>query len=327
MSSTQIPLDPATVEALCRDLDLAEVGAAFEGGTFAVVHAATARDGRAAVLKVGPPDDVPLLTYESDLIAAEFDFYARTASVLPVPEALAQTVAGGRPAFAMTLVPGESLVSIELPDAERAQVRRQLGRLVGSMQAVTGTRFGYQRSHDLLSADTWRGAFELMWRALLTDAATWNVDLPAAEILGLCERAAPLLDAVQTPVLVHFDLWDGNVLITRGPSGATIEGLIDGERAFWGDPLAELVSTSLFADPAADLPFLEGYAETAAEPLSFTPDVRARLALYQAYLSAIMLVEAVPRGRSDDREGEAFLRNALLAQITAADAALGDRGL
>lgn len=327
MSSTQVPLDPAVVDTLCRDLGLAEIGAPFEGGTFAVVHAATTRDGRPAVLKVGPPADVALLTYESDLTAAEFDFYARTAHVLPVPQALAQTVVADRPAFAMTLVAGDSLVALELTDDERTQVRRQLGRLVGRLGTVTGTAFGYDRAHDLLRADTWRGAFALMWAALLADAETWAVVMPAAEIRALCQRAAPLLDAVRTPVLVHFDLWDGNVLITRDASGPKIEGLIDGERAFWGDPLAELVSTSLFADPSIDAPFLEGYAETAAAPLAFTSDVRARLALYQAYLSAIMLVEAVPRGRSDDLEGAAFLRGALQAQLATAGRELAALGL
>jgi len=38
-----------------------------------------------------------------------------------------------------------------------------------------------------------------------------------------------LLDVVRTPRLIHFDLWDGNILVEAGQ----ITGLIDGERAFW----------------------------------------------------------------------------------------------
>ena len=37
----------------------------------------------------------------------------------------------------------------------------------------------------------------------------------------------PLLEPVTTPVLVHFDLWDGNVLL----DGARVSGIIDAESA------------------------------------------------------------------------------------------------
>ena len=43
------------------------------------------------------------------------------------------------------------------------------------------------------------------------------------------------------PALLHFDLWDGNVL--GGPDGLT--GLVDGERWLFGDPLMDIVSPAL----------------------------------------------------------------------------------
>ena len=326
MSATQVDLDPATSSALMRDLDLAAIGAPLGGGTFALVHAATTTAGEAVVLKVGPPPEVPLLTYERDLTAAEFDYYTRTAHVLPVPGVLAHTVAGGRPAFTMTLEPGRSLVDLDLDAGERAAVRRELGRYVGALRGVTGERFGYDRPDGLLAAATWVEAFERMWTTLFADAEQWAVDLPTARIVRLLSRAAPALTAVDTPVLVHFDLWDGNVLVSSTPDGPRIAAIIDGERAFWGDPVAELVSTSLFADPEDDEPFLAGFAETAGAPLVFSADVRARLSLYQAYLTAIMLVERAPRERADDLEEETFFRGMLSAQLDRADRALADLG-
>ncbi len=330
-----------------RDLDLATIGAPLGGGTFALVHAATTTRGQTVVLKVGPPPEVPLLTYERDLTAAEFDYYTRTAHVLPVPGVLAHTVAGGRPAFTMTLEPGRSLVDLDLDAGERATVRRELGRYVGALRTVTGGRFGYHRPDGRLAADTWGEAVDLMWSALFADAGRWRVELPTSRIRSLLDRAAPLLATVHTAVLVHFDLWDGNILVTRdtrdtrdaadtdtdtdtdttnATGGPRISAIIDGERAFWGDPLAELVSTSLFADPEDDAPFLSGFAETADSPLVFTPDVRARVSLYQAYLTAIMLVERVPRARADDSEEESYLRGMLSAQLDRADRALADLG-
>jgi hypothetical protein len=342
VSATQVGLDPETSAALLHDLDLAAIGAPLGGGTFALVHEATTTSGRRVVLKVGPPPEVPLLTYERDLTAAEFDYYIRTAHVLPVPGVLAHTVASGRPAFTMTLEPGRSLVDLDLDAGERAAVRHGLGRHVGALRTVTGSRFGYDRPGGLLAADSWGEAVDLMWSALFADAGRWRVELPTSRIRSLLDRAAPLLATVHTAVLVHFDLWDGNILVTRdtrdaadthtdtdttnATGGPRISAIIDGERAFWGDPLAELVSTSLFADPEDDAPFLSGFAETADSPLVFTPDVRARVSLYQAYLTAIMLVERVPRARADDSEEESYLRGMLSAQLDRADRALADLG-
>jgi aminoglycoside phosphotransferase (APT) family kinase protein len=105
---------------------------------------------------------------------------------------------------------------------------------------------------------------------------------------------------VTTPVLVHFDLWDGNILVESSPAGRRVGALIDAERAFWGDPLAEFVSLALFADIEQDLAFLQGY-RAAGGTAAFDRAARQRLSLYQAYLYLIMWVEAAPRQASRER--------------------------
>ena len=54
----------------------------------------------------------------------------------------------------------------------------------------------------------------------------------------LCAEAHPALDEVQSPRLVHWDLWDGNVFVD--PATAQITGISDFERSLWGDPLMEV---------------------------------------------------------------------------------------
>lgn len=86
--------------------------------------------------------------------------------------------------------------------------------------------------------------------------------------------------------MIHFDLWNGNVLVEDG----RITGLVDGERAFWGDPVAEFVSLSLLG--TLDEELLAGYGA----------DVdRVKLSLYRVYLYLIMLVEGTPRGYTGAR--------------------------
>ncbi|MCO5988682.1 hypothetical protein NE235_21480 [Actinoallomurus spadix] len=85
------------------------------------------------------------------------------------------------------------------------------------------------------------------------------------------------------------------LLRTEAEAYATprIQAIIDHERAFWGDPLAEFVTPTIFGDLEEDDPLLAGYREVT--PLELTPAARVRLDLYRAYLYLIMLVENGPR--------------------------------
>ncbi|MGW2815569.1 phosphotransferase family protein [Streptomyces sp. NPDC001415] len=70
------------------------------------------------------------------------------------------------------------------------------------------------------------------------------------------------LDEVTEPRLVHFDLWPGNIFAHPGDDTrpVRITGLIDHERAFWGDPAAELVSPAFDGDAGPDSDLATGCA-------------------------------------------------------------------
>ncbi|MDT0343302.1 phosphotransferase family protein [Streptomyces litchfieldiae] len=156
----------------------------------------------------------------------------------------------------------------------------------------------------------WPTAFTAMMDALLADADRFAVHLPvpAARLRELTGAATPALAEVTVPVLVHFDLWDGNVLLHEG----RVSALIDGERMFWGDPLAELTSLNLLGMPDDDPALLAGYGTT-----TFDDAAHTRMALYRCYLNLIMLIEATPRGYGQDRHAwlDEHVAPALLADV------------
>lgn len=305
---TKVRLEPAEVQDLvARALGgAARVVSACElrGGTFNACWSVTLANGGKRVLKVAPPPALPLLRYETDLLRTEVGFYARAAAAgLPVPEVVAADftrTACPSDYFVMTRLPGRPLLDVRrrLSRQEHAGVRRQLGRAAARLAAVS--RMG-SHGYDPLGAGssraTWRAAFEAMLGNLLADAARWRVRLPrpAAEFSALVAAHAAALDAVDTPHLVHFDLWDGNVFVERAAGEPRLSGLIDGERAFWGDPLFELPSLALFGEIEGDEAFLLGYAEEQGRPLVFDELARTRIALAQLYLYLIMWIEPAPR--------------------------------
>jgi aminoglycoside phosphotransferase (APT) family kinase protein len=281
-------IDPGQVAA--RE----ELGAA----TYNTAYRIRLDDGAGLVLKIAPAPGAPGLSHERDLMRTETMFYRTAADALPVPEVVRADFSHavvGSDWLLMTELPGRSWHELdgELTPTDRERLRHDLGALVAGLHLIRGEGFGYPQ---VGLAGSWREAFTGMVEDLLADADRWDAPLPvrASLIRSLFAAHAPALDQVTTPVLVHFDLWRGNILV----DGGRISGIVDGERALWGDPLAEMVSLALFGGIEDDKEFLSGYGAIASDD-----DARRRLAMYQAYLYLIMLTEGGPRGYAgSDRE-------------------------
>lgn len=293
------------------------------GGTFNTVLRVRRTDGTQLVVKLAPDASEPVLRYEHRILATEAWFYdtVRKATGVPVPAVLTPpgdkgTAAGDH--LVMSECPGGNWYELgdALEPGDRRRLRTELGRFTAALHSITGEGFGYPAEPLGPLRGSWREAFLEMVGAVLADAGRFAVELPedADRIRELFAAQSAVLDEVSTPRLVHFDLWDGNILVDRGPAGARIGALIDAERAFWGDPLAEFVSLSLFDDMERDDAFLEGY-RTAGGTVTFDASARRRLTLYRSYLYLIMWVEAVPR--RFDAERCAWLRRQVVQPLAA----------
>ncbi|MFF8914744.1 phosphotransferase family protein [Streptomyces sp. NPDC015032] len=274
----------------------------LSGGTYNTVVRIALDQGRDWVLKL-PPRSGPGLAYERALLTGEVTFYesAATAAEAGVVPRVVAGETDADPYLIMTACPGDPWheVADSLEECERLRLREELGRLVAHLHAVTGPGFGYPAQPLGPLTSTWREAFTAMTGAVLDDAERYAARLPRtiAAIRETLAAASDVLDDVTRPALVHFDLWQGNLLLAGPPGGRRLSGLIDGERMFWGDPVADFVSLALFADMEDDKPFLTGYASAGGEAV-FDDSVRLRLALYRTYLYLIMLVEVEPRQAS-----------------------------
>jgi len=238
------------------------------------------------VIKLAPPDDVRVLRYEKDLMAAEVGAMreVKTKTDLPVPDVIAfdrtrEEVPSDY--FIAACVPGVSVEQAKAgftPD-ERAFIDRQIGTYLKSLHTIEGQAFG---TFNKPVYSNWTDGFCGLLEDLKRDQQDQQIDLPT----GAFESAIPHLGAladVESPVLIHWDLWDPNVFID--PVSKRITGLIDFERALWADPLME----GNFMKPSSDL--LDGYENSITQ----AGGAPSRRALYDLYLSLIMVIESTYR--------------------------------
>ena len=320
-SRTKRHLTPAALDALLRTS--VGIGCRLEheltDGWFNSAYRVLLDDGRAAVVKLAPPADAPVLRYERGILGTETMVYRRLAALpggtVPVPELLHAE----EEFIVLSLLEGTpwDKAGEQLSADAGALLRRELGAITARLhtQAPADGRFGYPAAESGLSAPDWRTAFSAMIEALLDDADHWRSPLAVlpSDIRTLVSEGGYALDEVTEPRLVHFDLWPGNIFIRPGDAGqAGITGLIDHERAFWGDPAAELVSLAFGGDTGPDSDLAAGYT-AAGGSLDFSPALRHRVALYQLYLGLLLVVECAPRGYGEDHL--AFCRRMLADSI------------
>ncbi|MFF3736811.1 phosphotransferase family protein [Streptomyces sp. NPDC002566] len=269
----------------------------LDGGTYNTVEELRLTDGTRYVLKVAPT--APGLRYERELLVSEAEFY-RAAARAGVAAPRVVTLDG--PHLLMTACPGTPWDE-DLTATQRDHLRAELGRQVARLHEIAGPGFGYPSQALGPLAPDWRTAFTAMLDAVLADARDHRARLPrpADEIADVLRTAYDALDEVVSPRAVHFDLWSGNILVDRSAGEPRIGGLIDGERMFWGDPLADFVSLALLGDIRDDESFLAGYREAGGRAV-FDRPACLRLALYRAYLYLIMLTETVPRAVDEGRD-------------------------
>ncbi|MGW4467368.1 phosphotransferase family protein [Micromonospora sp. NPDC004704] len=295
-------------------------------GHYNVAYAIRLADGADLILKIAPPPALKLLSHEVDLMRTEVEFFRRAgAAGVAVPEVVFADVDRdlvGSDFVFLARIDGVALNTVrdDLTPAGLAAVRAQAAAQTARLHTITGPAYGYPLRNSRTWQPTWRAAFGAMVQDILDDALRLGTALPigADEIGDRLRRHFDVLDEVDRPALVHFDLWDGNVFVLPdGTGGATLTGLIDGERAFYGDPVAEFVAMTLFRDPAELPDLLAAYNTAGHHPIDPTPGVRRRLTLYTCYLYLIMSVEGATRGwQGPEREKfERWLAELLVAQL------------
>ncbi|WEG07706.1 phosphotransferase [Microbacterium horticulturae] len=298
----------------------------LHGGLYNLTYLVTldSHDCTRVVLRAGPPSAHELRS-ELRLLKSEVSVLPLLANLsVEVPRTIAFDGSRSvldRDVVLQTVVEGVPAIPVvrELSGPARAAYYMQLGRITREVHAIEGTAFGAVLGPPRTRlAEALVDAFEAITadcRALALDEG----DLP--RVSAWVASHTDVFEGVVTPRLLAGDLWTPNVLLAHAEAAQpVITGVVDFDRAWWGDPAADwtIWMARRLNAPDRDA-FWDGYGA-----LPYTDEgAAARSLVYEARHLGAVLLERSRLGASPERIAET--RDAL-GTISAALASLSFRG-
>jgi len=269
------------------------------------------RGPRPLVLRIAPPDyRSRYLFYEYRMMRQEPGLHAliRSSTSVPISEILACDTSHGitdRDYLLMERLPGDALSERgNLSLRTVTDLLHQVGRCLRQVHGITGDRFGYVGEHHPMEPQSdWASAFQIMWNQLLDDIEQCE-GYPPDEATGmrrLLDRHLRDFDRPMPASLLHMDVWAQNILADEH---GNLTGLVDWDRALWGDPEIEFAVLDYCG--ISEPPFWEGYGVERDR----SPEAEVRRVFYLLY--EIQKYIVIRRVRSDDpRRADEYRRQSL----------------
>lgn len=246
---------------------------------------------RIVYLKIAPGEDIDILTYEKDIMSRECRVYEICEEIgIPVPHILyhdnSKKIIPSE-YYIMSEIKGLTLFELKDEIIDKSSYYIELMEYIAKLHKQKASTFGYD-SQDV-HFETYGETILNMFDNVRKDAMKKDLVFPEHinNLLNKLHEYTDLLSKLKIPSILHYDLWDGNIMINEG----RITGIIDAERSFNGHPIADFVCMSFnILDDEYDylIPVYNQYSD-----YKIVKDKETIILYYihKAYLFFIMYVE------------------------------------
>ena len=279
-------------------------------GEFNAAFKVCTEENKEYVVKIAPPRDSKVLTYENNMMESEVFWYEqmREKTDICIPEVYASDFSQKIiPAsyFIMEKMDGKPLWEMGFSETEYAKVQEQKIDMLTQIHRIHNHLFGYRQTglHN-----SWYEAIRGMVSNLIKDCEAMGIETPNGhKLLMAIDKHEDLLGDCEC-CMVNFDLWDSNVLYHNGKLC-----WIDPERSFWGDRIADFITLgkgqkSPLSEKLAEI---ETYNRTAKTPIVYDKNMEIR---YQVAVGYLALIEEVEKYVRYEPEEENYIRNTVDAE-------------
>ncbi len=300
-------LQRAESAAQIEDLARAAFGAAarllaherIASGRFNTTYRVELAGQGALILRLAPPRDAPLFRHEARLLEREAGVQAQLASVgAQIPRLLQADFSQrriDRDYVWQNCLPGELWEDLrargDLSAADETRLWQQFGALVQRIHALQPADGRYGLPQPLAARASLADWYDENLAGMLQDCHELGIAVAGTDEWRASVAAQrALFEQAGSPRLVHGDLWLRNILVAFHPANAAgpiITGILDAERAFWGEPGAEWIFSFFELPPA----FWQAYGRDLSPPHLDAAALFRRRA-YQARGALQLILEA-----------------------------------
>ncbi len=291
-SRTKYELDDKTVKGL---FEKAGLGKAIETaplglGMFNSAYGIVSDTGEEYVMKIAPKNDLPVMTYEKDMLKTELYWYGVLAenTDIALPKIYFEDFSCKdihANWFLMEKVSGVHRNKFETDAAEKNKISVEM---ICKMHKIKNGKFGYIQN---TLYENWYEAYRSIVMALVDDAQRMGKHCKNGErLIPYIDQYKEILAKAEC-TLVNFDLWDTN-LLCENRGGKIVFTLIDPERSFWGDPIFDFICLGGFFDTLdKKKEYIELYNSYADVEVELNRESKIRYAFAQALMALIQEVE------------------------------------
>ena len=243
-----IPLTAEQIRSVCQrgfgNSMVVESIQELGGGTFNTAYRITFTDTSRVILRVAPLQTTDTAWEDAFLMRSE---YAMQPFFAPITARMPKTLfidfthqILDRDYMFQTFIEGERWDDAweKLTAGENNILWSQFGHIMRQIHDVRGERFGLPRPG--FQFERWSQTVIGRLERTLQAARGLQLDVTdLARILEIISVHPKPLDEIQFPRLLHGDLWLFNILIKREDEEPSIVGVLDADRSWWGDPMAD----------------------------------------------------------------------------------------
>lgn len=218
----------------------------IKSGRFNTIYQIENNNSDYRILRIAPSTSLEVYAHESCLLKRELSVYAFLPLITEhVPKVIfadftKKTI--NRDYIILSFIDGQIWESMQIKLSKQQNINLwiQLIRIIEMINKVEDKKYGFPS--PLKRYVSWKSALVNILGKMIQDLRKYSLEINGPEeLLGLINRDNNYLFEISKAKLTHGDLWPKNVLIKKSASGVKIVGIIDWERAFWGDPRAEWI--------------------------------------------------------------------------------------
>ncbi len=132
-----------------------------------------------------------------------------------------------------------------VPDETKSCLNQQVGEIVTLIHDIKSDKFGWKRpDNELELYDNW-GTFLNRFASEIADRASNHGVFNDAELNRFTHifKDTTAFNQIKEARMVHTDLWEGNVLVSKNDGKWEVAAIIDIDRAIFGDKDMEFTSS------------------------------------------------------------------------------------